>query len=341
MSAQFPVQVPFIDNKGLIDRRWLAVLSQLKASLPPTGSGYVTDGSQTSYGPMVLYQGPASGRPAVPDVGEMYFALDTGILYFDAGGTWTEFSAPLTGDVTKPAGSNVTSLADVFIGAGTYGGPTLTPVLTIDSKGRITGISFETITASITAAGASGSLQFNNSGVMDGAGILYSPSTGGLIFTNPVPTREALSPLTTKGDIFVRNATVSTRLPVGVNGQMLVADSTATTGLVWSDNGETVVPFNFGDATPKPLFTIAAGKTVFTAAIVILVPFDDTSSTLSIGDVGDVVRLLDVSDNLPTQVGTYETTPGAKYSTATGLTLSIHPGTSTQGNGLVVIQYQR
>lgn len=44
----------------------------------------------------------------------------------------------------------------------------------------------------------------------------------------PIPT-----PLTTKGDIFVRS-TVDTRLPVGANNYVVTADSGQTTGLKWS-----------------------------------------------------------------------------------------------------------
>jgi len=42
------------------------------------------------------------------------------------------------------------------------------------------------------------------------------------------------TPLTTKGDIYVRNSSVDTRLPVGLDTQMLVADSSTTTGLKWT-----------------------------------------------------------------------------------------------------------
>jgi hypothetical protein len=44
------------------------------------------------------------------------------------------------------------------------------------------------------------------------------------------------SPLTTKGDIFVRNTTVDARLPVGLDTQILIADSSTPTGLKWGSN---------------------------------------------------------------------------------------------------------
>ncbi len=45
------------------------------------------------------------------------------------------------------------------------------------------------------------------------------------------------STLTTKGDIFVRNATDIVRLPVGADGDTLVANSLAASGVEWSSNG--------------------------------------------------------------------------------------------------------
>lgn len=70
-------------------------------------------------------------------------------------------------------------------------------------------------------------------GVMEeitiGTGLSLSAGT----LTN---TATYTSPLTTKGDIFVRNATVDTRLPVGLDTQVLLADSSTTTGLKWGTN---------------------------------------------------------------------------------------------------------
>lgn len=44
------------------------------------------------------------------------------------------------------------------------------------------------------------------------------------------------SPLTTKGDIFVRNGSADTRLPIGLDTQVLIADSTQATGIKWGSN---------------------------------------------------------------------------------------------------------
>lgn len=50
----------------------------------------------------------------------------------------------------------------------------------------------------------------------------------------------ALSPLTTKGDVLTYS-TVNARLPVGSDGQVIVADSTQTLGIKWSTNTATAL----------------------------------------------------------------------------------------------------
>ncbi len=327
MTTIFPIQVPLIDSRNMIDRRWSLALQTAFASSGGTGTANILFGL-------------ASDRPA-PVADTFYLATDTGEILFSNGLTWSNFSAPLTGDVIKSSNSNVTSLADVFVGPGTYGNSTLTPVLTVDSKGRLTALSFEVITAVAAGQGFNGALQFNNSGAIAGANITFNQTTGGLNFFNPAPTREALSPLTTQGDIFIRNAIASTRLPVGTPTQVLTADPTDPNGLVWSDNGVFEIIFNFGDATPKPLFTVPADKIIQEVIIFLEIEFDDVASTLSVGDAGDVERLLATTDILPSVAGAYSTEPNYKYGVATMLTLSISPGTASQGRGLVKITFEK
>lgn len=104
---------------------------------------------------------------------------------------WQTYSVggDLTGSLPNPA------LAGTGVTPGSYGSNTQVPVLTIDSKGRVTAAS----TTPVSSGGGGGGIT---------------------------------SPLTTKGDVWVYS-TVDTRLPVGSNGQALVAASGQATGLQW------------------------------------------------------------------------------------------------------------
>ena len=330
------VQVPPIGKDGLLDYRWRKWFDLISKNVVPVGSGTVIDGSNSTYAQMILFQGPDSTKSGSPATGSIFFALDTGNIYWASGGTWELLSPELTGDVTKPANSSVTSLANVFPNPGTYGGPTQTPVLTIDSKGRVTGLTFEPVSGgSFTPVGPNGALQFNSNGTVSGTTqILFDASNGSFFFSNPAPTRENLSPLTTKGDIFVRSSTASTRLPVGTNGQYLAADSAESTGLRWVSPSEVEIRFYFGDATPKPLVTVPANKVIQEVLLTIITPLNDPAATLSVEP-----SLLATTENLPTVAGSYGSVPGVEFGTPTLLTLNISPGTSTQGMGVVTINF--
>ena len=68
-------------------------------------------------------------------------------------------------------------------------------------------------------------------GVMEEISVGTGLSLSGGTLSNSSPFT---TPLTTKGDIYVRNGSADTRLPVGLDTQMLLADSTAATGLKWT-----------------------------------------------------------------------------------------------------------
>ena len=85
----------------------------------------------------------------------------------------------------------------------------------VDSAGAVTAASFS---GSVAASNVTGVVNIANGGT--GA----AGSTAGF---------NALSPLGAKGDIVTHNGTDNIKLPVGANGQVLMADSSSTSGLKW------------------------------------------------------------------------------------------------------------
>lgn len=73
-------------------------------------------------------------------------------------------------------------------------------------------------------------------------------ANGGTANTAKQAAFDALSPLTTKGDIVAYSST-NARLPVGTNAQILVADSTQTLGMKWASVTGTVTSFAITSTT--------------------------------------------------------------------------------------------
>lgn len=165
------------------------------------------------------------------------------------------------------------------------------------------------------------------------------------------------------GNVFTLGSNANIRITGGANNQALLTNGAGN--LYWADIstantanyanfanvantanvaltvvGDVTVPFNYGDATPKNLTITSANAVVTSVSIVMVNAFDDPTATLTIGDSGDPDRLMEATDSIANSTGIYTTEPVYKYVTATQLTLTISPGVSTVGSGLVLINYK-
>lgn len=197
----------------------------------PDASGTIALTSNIGNWGTLNYPTWTTGTPFVKMTAAGTFALDTN----------TYLTGITSSDVTTALGyTPVTNARTLTINGTTYD-------LSADRTWTIAaGVTSVSATSPITSSGGatpiiSTSMATNKligrstagTGVMEeitiGTGLSLSAGT----LTN---TATYTSPLTTKGDIFVRNATVDTRLPVGLDTQVLLADSSTTTGLKWGTN---------------------------------------------------------------------------------------------------------
>ena len=161
------------------------------------------------------------------------------------------------------------------------------------------------------------------------------------IIQNPLNIIEGMpdSRFNTAGDLLRLTGDLD---PTGQSGKVIGIGPGDVAVLVNAGSaGVTQYAFSYGDASPALIVTIPAGKIVYGVSINISVPFDGIGASLQIGDAGVADRLMTASQNEPSTVGAYSTSPSYLYGTATQLNLSITPGAgATQGSGLIILSIQ-
>jgi hypothetical protein len=96
--------------------------------------------------------------------------------------------------------------------------------------------------------------------------------------------------------------------------------------------------FLFSDASPKKVFTIPAGYSIITCQIIINTVFDDATTTLKVGTLALDNKYMADTANSPTESGEYETNPYQAVLVDTDIYLTLAPGASTQGAGVVQLE---
>lgn len=106
-------------------------------------------------------------------------------------------------------------------------------------------------------------------------------------------------------------------------------------------SGVTYHSFAYGDSSPSTLETVAAGKAIINAKILVEEAFNGTGAALKLGDASDSESVMAAADNDPATVGTYETSPAKSWGSSTALRLTITPGSgASTGSGVVVLQVE-
>ena len=274
--------------------------SKITSGTPTTLSGYgIIDAVRNIGNAPSLQTATLSSLAVAGTIGSIFYATDTGELYYDNGLIWNLMIPAFSGDVTSVAGNKTLTLSNTGVTTGTYN------TLTVDLKGRITSGSntaYLTANQNVTISGdATGSgttsiaITLNNVNVNTGSfgstttvpqltlnakGLVTSATTATIAFpvtsvaglTGAVtltPTNVGLSNVQNSLQVIngggvstISSGLFSTRPSAGTSNRFFISTDTLS---LFKDNGSSwdlVLPAFTGDVTST------AGTSILTLSVV-------------------------------------------------------------------------
>jgi len=163
-------------------------------------------------------------------------------------------------------------------------------------------------------------------------GTIIGGSGGGGSYTLPTASSTVLGGVKIGSNITITNGVISVAAPFSGSYNDLTNKPNISIPQI-------KLTFSYSDLPTSPIGTVPAGAIIKEVCIILLTAFDATS-TLSVGSTANHTELMDTTDITTRATGTYTTEPAHKYTNNTDLVLSITAGSSTQGNGIVIVYYE-
>lgn len=242
-------------------------------SVVATLASIIAAGTHGSATTVPVVTNDVKGRiTAISSVAVAYPSVPAGVTSVVAGGGIVVSNAnpstpiversSIVGDISIPQGSVIATLASVLASGGPVGGASAIPTITWDTKGRLTAVSSVAVAIqSIAAAGASGNVQYNNTGSTFGAssGFSWDKNTSVLsvnnIVTSLITVPSILGGTGAGNNLLLNSTSNATKGYIGMGNSV--------TGVVYN---ETANRLTVGGITPTAFFDPGgAQRTLFYA----------------------------------------------------------------------------